>query len=84
MLPAGDTTNGLALPKFVPVPPLPVYQLNVAPVPNINPFAVKLTAVPEQTLLVLAVAEVNAEGVFTLTVTVPHEAGVVQPPSPLI
>ena len=63
----------------MPVPPVPVYHVKVAPVPAI-PFAVISVVADKQIGLATAVAEVMLTLVLTLTKVV---AQVVAPQSPL-
>ena len=61
------------VPKFVPVPPVPVHQFTTAFVPN-TPFAVKVVVVDEQIELVVAVTEVMPTFIFDDTVTLASTA----------
>ena len=57
------------IPKFVPVPPAPVYHVTTAFVPN-TPFAVNVVVAVAHIELDAAVAEVIAEPCLTLTIAV--------------
>ena len=61
------------VPKFVPVPPVPVHQVITAFVPT-TPFAVKVVVADEQIELVAAVAEVIPTFTFADTVTLASTA----------
>ena len=61
------------VPKFVPVPPVPVHQVITAFVPT-TPFAVKVVVADEQIELVVAVAEVMLTFIFDVTVTLASTA----------
>ena len=56
------------VPKFVPVPPVPVHQVTTAFVPT-TPFAVKVEVADEHIGLAAAVAEVMPTLLFTVAVT---------------
>ncbi len=63
------------VPKFVPVPPVPVHQVTVAPAPKV-PLAVKVCVALEQIDAAGAVTLVMAGAAVALTVIVASAAGV--------
>ena len=67
------------VPKFVPVPPAPVYQVTTAFAP-VTPFAVKVVVAEAHIELDAAVADVIPGFVFTLTIAV----SVTEHPSTLV
>ena len=64
----GPTVNGFVEPKFVPVPPVPVYQVNTALVPA-TPLAVIVVVALAHIGLAVAVALVMLTFVLDPTVT---------------
>ena len=66
-VPGARLVNVVPVPKFVPVPPAPVYQVTTAFVP-VTPFAVKVVVADEHIELDAAVAEVMPTLEFTVKV----------------
>ena len=70
---AGETLILEPVPTLLP-PQLPVYHSQLAPVPKLPPLTDKVTVVPRQTGLALAVIDDGAvDSEFTLIVTLAHE-----------
>ena len=70
----GPTVSGLDEPKLLPVPPVPIHHVKIAPAPD-TPLAVIVVVALEQIGFAAAVAEVITGMAVEPTVTLASTAG---------